>query len=106
MISVCICLILLIVLLYLVYLFNEDEPVLVLFANDGCHNCQELYPTWIRLVNTTDIKKKVIRGQGCARENIHYVPEIRIYKGKHYVRYTGNRTYEDILSFINTPKDW
>jgi Thioredoxin len=91
--------ILMVILLALVYV-NSSEPELILFANDGCHNCQSFYPTWQMIEATTSIKKRVVKGEACSKYGVEYVPEIRLYKGDNYVRYPGNRDYYDIVSFI------
>lgn len=95
------------------YGYAADGPSLILFKSDDCQYCNALKPEWNRVVKnfrgkrTLNIREfdnkrnaDVIKTQG-----ITLFPTIRFYpKGivaGQYIEYTGERTYEGLLAFIN-----
>lgn len=90
---------------------KDDEYSLFLFYGEQCGHCKKMKPEWERLksilppnIRTYEMESS---DPNMGAYNIEGVPTIRFYKGEplptnNGINYTGNRTAEEILKFVET----
>ena len=98
---------LVIAIIYIVYFRKSSGKKIVLFHRPDCGHCQRLKPEWERferMSSDIDIQKiNINENPDIAQQyNVQGVPMIVLFKGSFRIDYTGNRTAEDILNFVNS----
>ena len=83
--------------------FNNapENTKTVLFHRPGCIHCENLMPTWNKLLSTHGHLMKTVdvkqNPEVVEKENLKGFPTIK--KGAEV--YSGDRSYEDLIKFIN-----
>jgi len=86
--------------------FKNNMPILKLYYTNWCEWSKRFFPTWDRLTETVksvSFEKLDCEKQKC--ENIPGFPFIVLEKNGKNINYNGDRSYNDIVKFINSNKN-
>jgi len=95
------------------YGFAADSASLILFKSENCGYCKAFKPTWNKVVKNFKGKRSLnVREFDSKKhqdvmmsEGIKMFPTIRFYPrgmvGREYIEYSGDRSYDNLLMFIN-----
>ena len=87
------------------YQNQQNSKKLLLFYAPWCGASKAFLPTWERL--TSELKTETYNvdleenKEISNKFNIEYLPTVFLLNGSNKIKYDGNRSYEDIISFVN-----
>ena len=87
------------------YQNQQNSKKLLLFYAPWCGASKAFLPTWERL--TSELKTETYNvdleenKEISNKFNIQYLPTVFLMNGNNKIKYDGDRSYEDIMSFVN-----
>lgn len=87
------------------YQNQQSDKKLLLFYAPWCGASKAFLPTWERLtseLNTETYNVDLEENKEISNQfNIQYLPTVFLMNGNDKLKYDGDRSYEDIMSFVN-----